>query len=242
MTDLVHLDDLVIRYARDRRPAVNGLSLSVHSGEVLGLLGGNGAGKSSTLRAIAGIQPANDGTIRVAGFDLGRARDVEAARRRVGYCPDTGGLLRTATVREHIGLALALHRQLPEWPAALELVQRFDLQEVLDQPTSGFSHGMSRRLSVLLAVLTAQDVLILDEPFDGVDPLGVAATEAVIREAAARGLAVLVSTHLHSLLVGVADRVAVMVDGSIVATGPAAEFAGTAGESRYATLLRERRS
>lgn len=233
---VIEVVDLTIRYADVT--AVNGLTLSVEPGEVLGLLGGNGAGKSSTLRAIAGVNPPTYGTLKVAGFDMHDNRQVEGARQAVGYCPDVGGLLRQATVREHIGLALAFRGTLHLWPQALEMVDRFDLMKVLDRPTQGFSHGMCRRLSVLLAALTAEKVLVLDEPFDGVDPLGVEATVAAVDLARASGLGVLISTHLLELLVSSCDRVAVMIAGNLVETGPASVFAGESGKSHYSDLLR----
>ena len=217
--------------------AVNGLDLHVEPGEVLGLLGGNGAGKSSTLRAIAGVNPHTSGTLRVAGHDMSHPRQAEQARARLGYCPDVGGLVRQATVREHIALALALRGMTHLWPQAMEQVERFDLAHVFDRVTHGFSHGMCRRLSVLLATLTAQDVLILDEPFDGVDPLGVEATMNAITTAAENGLAVLVSTHMLDLVAEASTRIAVISSGRCAATGSPTEFSGTEGRSRFAALL-----
>ncbi len=237
MTPVVEVKDLTISYDPTLTPAVNGVSFEVGSGEVLGLLGGNGAGKTSTLRALAGIQPSTGGNIFLAGFDLNNRKEDDLARQVVGYCPDTAGILRQGTVREHIGLALALRGKILAWPAALDLVEKFGLSHVLDRETLGFSHGMSRRLSVLLAALTAEKVLLLDEPFDGVDPLGVQATQVIIAAAKEAGLAVIVSTHLLPLLTEVADRVAVMVNGKIVDEAASEEFVGNRGSERYATKL-----
>lgn len=235
---VIDVQDLTIRYGDVA--AVKGLDLSLHRGEVLGLLGGNGAGKSSTLRAIAGVNPPTTGTLLVAGHDMADRKGVEKGRAAVGYCPDVGGLVRQSTVREHVALALAIRGNTHRWAQALEQVEKFDLLTVIDRPTAGFSHGMSRRLSVLLAVLTAQDVLILDEPFDGVDPLGVDATMDAITTARTAGLGVLVSTHLIDLLVQVSDRLAVMVGGKVVAQDTAEGFAGATGKERYADLLKGR--
>ena len=235
MSAVIEVRDLTIRYGDVA--AVSGLNLTVQAGEVLGLLGGNGAGKSSTLRAIAGVNPPTSGLLAVGGHDMSDPRAVEKARAVVGYCPDVGGLLRQATVREHIGLALALHGQTRMWPQALELVEQFDLTHVFDRVTAGFSHGMCRRLSVLLAVLTAKQVLILDEPFDGVDPLGVDATITAVNLARQAGLGVLISTHLLDVLVEPCDRIVVMGHGRIVADDDPQAFAGVDGKARYADLL-----
>lgn len=226
---------LIVRYGTVT--AVDGLDLQVEAGEVVGVLGGNGAGKSSTLRAIAGVNPPTSGRLLVAGHDLADPAQAERARAELGYCPDTGGLIRSATVREHVAIALASRQRTQEWPHALALLDAFGLSHVLDRETHGFSHGMSRRLSVMLAVLTAQAALILDEPFDGVDPLGVRATEHTIAKAKESGLAVIVSTHLLPLLVGVSDRIVVMASGRAVDSGPASGYAGTTGAQRYEALL-----
>ena len=232
---VVDVRDLTIRYGEIT--AVRHLDLRVEAGEVVGLLGGNGAGKSSTLRAIAGVNPPSSGTLIVAGHDLADDRQVDAARQAVGYCPDVGGLLRQATVREHIGLALAFRRKTQQWPRALDLLERFGLSASLDRITTGFSHGMCRRLSVLLAVLTAEQVLVLDEPFDGVDPLGVEAALDMIGIARRDGLGVLVSTHLLPVLAGGCDRIVVMAAGAVVDAGEGATFAGTEGLRRYTSTL-----
>lgn len=234
---VVEVRDLTIRYGEVT--AVSHLDLDVAAGEVVGLLGGNGAGKSSTLRAVAGVNPPSTGTLIVAGHDLADDRQVDAARQAVGYCPDVGGLLRQATVREHIGLALAFRRKTQQWPRALDLLERFDLSGSLDRITTGFSHGMCRRLSVLLAVLTAEQVLVLDEPFDGVDPLGVEAALAMIADARRAGLGILVSTHLLPVLTGTCDRIVVMAAGALVDAGESATFAGVEGLQRYTATLQQ---
>lgn len=236
---IIEAHDLHIVYGQVH--AVRGINLTVEAGEVVGLLGGNGAGKSSTLRAVAAVNPHTGGSLRVDGHDLSDIREADAARGVVGYCPDVGGLIRQATVREHIALTLTFRSQAHLWPQALTLLERFGLHEVLDRVTQGFSHGMSRRLSVLLATLAAQRALVLDEPFDGVDPLGVEETLAVIDDARAAGLAVLVSTHLLDLITECADRVLVMNSGTVVDENPVAAYRGADGKERYRETLRSAR-
>jgi ABC-2 type transport system ATP-binding protein len=234
---LVDVSDLIISYDAAARPAVNSINFHVRPGEVLGLLGGNGAGKTSTLRALAGVTPSTSGRILIDGLDLSQTTQAEKARALVGYCPDVSGVIRQATVTEHIALALAFRDNAPSWPAALTLAEKFGLGQVLDREVLGFSHGMSRRLSVLMATLTAEKVLILDEPFDGVDPLGVEATRDVIQSAKDAGLAVIVSTHLLSLLTSVADTVAIMVAGQILEQRPSADYSTPEGAAHYTALL-----
>ncbi len=217
--------------------AVDRLSLRINQGRVLGMLGGNGAGKSSTLRAIGGVNAHTSGRLCVAGFDMSTPDGAEAARALVGYCPDIGGLISQATPDEHVDLVASLRGTRGGKAVADELMERFGLSPVRDRPAGTFSHGMQRRLSVLLAVLTAREVLVLDEPFDGVDPTGVEVTVTAIREAARAGMAVLVSTHLQHLLTSASDDIAVLLKGRLAAEGSASEFSGAVGERRYADLL-----
>jgi ABC-2 type transport system ATP-binding protein len=230
----VELEELSIRYGDV--VAVDRLTLEVPAGRVVGMLGGNGAGKSSTLRAIGGVNAHSSGRLTVGGFDMSTPDGADAARALVGYCPDIGGLISQATPKEHVDLVASL-RGTRGASAADGLIERFGLSEVRDRPAGTFSHGMQRRLSVMLAVLTAREVLVLDEPFDGVDPMGVQVTVSAIRESAQQGMAVLVSTHLQQLLTTASDEIAVLVKGHLVARAPAAEFSGEQGERRYADLL-----
>jgi len=217
--------------------AVDGLDLTVPSGASVALVGRNGAGKSTTLRAVAGVVPPSSGDVVVAGVSV--AADPTAARARLGYCPDVGGLIPRATPWEHLQLAARL-RGLPDgsWEQrANDLLDRFELRDAADRITSGFSHGMGRRMSVVLAAFPEPDALLLDEPFDGVDPLGVEATLALIAEARLRGAAVVVSTHLLPLAVQACDEVLVLRQGRVVSASPAAEMAGERGAERYRSLL-----
>jgi ABC-2 type transport system ATP-binding protein len=142
-----------------------------------------------------------------------------------------------ATPWEHLQLSARL-RRLDDWEQrARALLEQFDLGDVAHRVTAGFSHGMGRRLSVVLAALHEPEVLLLDEPFDGVDPLGVEATFAVVEDARARGAAVLVSTHLRDLAVEVCGEVAVLRGGVRVATVSADDMAGDEGARAYRALL-----
>ena len=230
---VVEVDQLWVRFGQV--DAVRGVSFSVDPGKATALLGRNGAGKSTTMRVLAGVIPATVGSVRVLGHDL-RA-DAMAVKRLTGYCPDVGGLVPRATPWEHLQLAARL-RRLEGWEdRARELLERFDLGAASHRVTAGFSHGMGRRMSVILAAFHQPEVLLLDEPFDGVDPLGVEATMEVIADARSRGAAVLVSTHLRELAVQACQDALVLRGGSAVAEMPAAEMSGEAGADAYRALL-----
>jgi ABC-2 type transport system ATP-binding protein len=216
--------------------AVEDIDLTLPAGSSVALVGRNGAGKSTTLRVLAGVLPPSSGSVRIAGIDAGR--DPAGVKSRVGYCPDVGGLIPRATPWEHLQLAATLRGMDRGWEdRATDLLDRFDLAGVADRITAGFSHGMGRRMSVALAAFHSPEVLLLDEPFDGVDPLGVDATMAVIRELRLAGSAVLVSTHLLNLAVEACAEAVVLRRGAVVAAAPAAELAGPAGAQRYRSLL-----
>ena len=231
---LVDVSGLTVRFGPVE--AVSGIDLAVPAGAATALLGRNGAGKSTTMRVLAGVVPPSGGEVRVAGFDV--RRQTLAVKRLVGYCPDVGGLVPRATPWEHLQLAARLRRLPHGWEQrARQLLETFDLCGAAHRVTAGFSHGMGRRMSVLLAAFHEPTVLLLDEPFDGVDPLGVEATMEVVTAARARGAAVLISTHLRELAVQACDDAIVLRGGSAVAAVPASEMSGEAGAGVYRALL-----
>ncbi len=217
--------------------AVVGLDLEVGAGRSVALVGRNGAGKSTSLKVLAGVLPASSGSVRLAGVDA--LRHPIEAKRVTGYCPDVGGLVPRATPWEHLQLAARMRGMGPQWQdRARDLLERFDLGGAAHRVCAGFSHGMSRRLSVLLAGFHHPRVLLLDEPFDGVDPLGVDATLDLVREAGEHGSAVLVSTHLLDLAVRCCQDAVVLRGGQEVASLPARDLTGEQGAARYRELLR----
>jgi ABC-2 type transport system ATP-binding protein len=215
--------------------AVRGIDLQALPGRATALLGRNGAGKSTTMRVLAGVIPPSGGEVLVDGVDV--RRDPLTVKRMVGYCPDVGGLVPRATPWEHLQLAARL-RRMDDWEdRAHDLLERFDLGAAAHRVTAGFSHGMGRRMSVILASFHRPSVLLLDEPFDGVDPVGVEATLDVVADARARGACVLVSTHLRDLAMQACETALVLRGGSTVATMNAAELVGEEGAVAYRALL-----
>ena len=233
MEPVLLAQDLVVDFGDVR--AVAGFDLSVSAGASVALVGRNGAGKSTTMRVLAGVLPPSSGTVQVQGVNA--SDDPAGVRALVGYCPDVGGLIPRATPWEHLQLAARL-RGMDDWQdRASDLLERFDLTAAADRVTAGFSHGMGRRLSVLLAAFHRPRLLLLDEPFDGVDPLGVDATLEVVREARETGTAVLVSTHLLHLAVEACEEAVVLRGGRVVGAAPASELTGDSGRDRYRALI-----
>jgi ABC-2 type transport system ATP-binding protein len=234
MPSVVEVRDLTVHFGPVL--AVDHVDLTLAPGASVALVGRNGAGKSTTLRVLAGVLPPSGGAVTVAGVDA--VRDPSAAKARVGYCPDVGGLIPRATPWEHLQLAATLRHLPAGWERrATDLLDRFDLGGATDRITAGFSHGMGRRMSVVLAAFHEPDVLLLDEPFDGVDPLGVDATLALVEAERDAGAAVLVSTHLVSLAAAACETAVVLRGGQVAGTTSSAALTGPEGEQRYRRML-----
>lgn len=236
--NILQVNKLTIAYLKGQMPAVDSLSFEAQSGEVLGILGGNGAGKTSTLKALAGVMPVSSGEIYLNELELTSPKEADLVRSQIGYCSDIGGLIKQATAREHIDLIQALRPSRDFSNQEVDdLVHLMGLRDKIDSQAGGYSHGIARRLSVLLAYLSADRLMILDEPFDGVDPLGVEATLSLIERAKASGSVVIVSTHLLSLLSECTDRLLIMNLGKVIHESPSKAFTGVAGATHYKELL-----
>jgi ABC-2 type transport system ATP-binding protein len=193
--------------------AVGGVSLSVRSGEVVGLLGANGAGKTVTIRMLLGLLAPSAGSATLLGGPPSRE-----ARRRVGYVPQGLGLYDDLTVRENLEFtASAYGRPAPKLPD--------DLAQLSRTLTGALALGTQRRLSFVCALLHDPDVLVLDEPTSGVDPLARARLWDTIHEQADRGVGVLVTTH-YMQEAQQCDRLLLMADGLLVGEGSEADIVG----------------
>src|SRR5262249_53056388 len=194
-----------------RREAVADVSFDVHAGEVFGFLGPNGAGKTTTIRMLVGLARPDRGTIRIRGLDL--ATHFEQALSHVGCIVESPDLYRYLTGRENL---LHFARMLGRGAAGRieELAALVVLSERLDDRVSTYSLGMRQRLGIAQALLGNPDILILDEPANGLDPAGIREIRRLVRRLAAqRGIAVFVSSHLLSEIRQMFDRVATLPPG-----------------------------
>jgi len=220
---VVEVRGLVARYGPASAPvvAVDGLDLEVARGEVLAILGPNGAGKTTTLSCIEGHRAPDGGTVRVLGLDP--ARDGRELRRRIGVLPQGFGLYPHVRVGEAVATFAAFHAE-PEDPAAL--LDALDLTRLVRSRVRTLSGGERQRLGLALALVGRPEVLLLDEPTAGLDPVARRATWALLRERIAAGATVLVTTHLLEEAADVADRVAVIDRGRLRALGTPAQLTG----------------
>jgi len=207
--------------------AVDELSFEVAPGEILGLVGPNGAGKTTSLRTIAGILPVQSGEITVAGRDL--KQDPLGAKSALAWVPDDPQPDESLTVLEHLEFTAGVYGVRDWSELATGLLERFDLTEKADALGSELSRGMRQKLAFAQAWITAPQVLLMDEPLSGLDPLGIRAAKREIREVAANGAAIVLSSHLLKLIEELADRLLIIDSGRAV-------FSGTLAEARESDL------
>lgn len=203
-----------VHYSYGAAPVLRGLDLCVQPGEIYALLGGNGAGKSTTLSALLGFIAPGEGTVRVCGIDP--VADPQGARAQMAYVAENVSLYEHLTARENIGyfLALAGNRRGAETiEPALEAVGL--PAEAWDRRLSGFSKGMRQKVAIALALARDVPVLLLDEPTSGLDPRAVLEFNRLLDTARARKVAVLMVTHDLVSAVDIADRIGFLTAGTI---------------------------
>ena len=240
MTTPLRVTDLTRRYGRFT--AVDRLTLEVGPGEIVGFLGPNGAGKTTTLRCCCGLLRPDDGEILVAGASL--LDEPRRARMGLGFVPDRPFLYERLTGREMLELIGALY-DVPG-PIAQEraedLMRRLQLEEAAGDLIETYSQGMRQKVAVAAAVLHDPPLLLLDEPLGGLDPHGARALKDLLRERAARGLGVLISTHLLEVAERLCDRVVILHGGRRIAAGTLGELRGASHgtlEDVFLELTRE---
>jgi len=206
--------------------AVGSLDLDVPVGSFCGLVGPNGSGKTTTLRIVAGLLRPDAGQVWVVGHDTWA--DPLAVRRLLGVVPDPLNLFDRLTAREllrHLGQLRGLDREEVARRSA-ELFLVMDLVEAADQQIGGYSHGMRKKTAIAAALLHRPAVLLLDEPFEGVDPVSAVAVRSMLDRYRAAGGTVLFSSHARDLVDRMCDHVAVMARGGLLASGPIEQLRG----------------
>jgi ABC-2 type transport system ATP-binding protein len=223
---VLELDGLTRRYGD--RIALDGLSFTVGEGQLFGFVGPNGAGKTTAMRIALGVLRPDAGVVRWRG------QPVDAdMRRRFGYMPEERGLYPKMRVRAQLGYLARLHG-MPAADAALAAdrwIERLGLSERAGERVEKLSLGNQQRVQLGAALVHEPDVLVLDEPFSGLDPGGVDMMSGVLAEQAARGVPVLFSSHQLELVERLCEAVAIIKDGRLVARGGVEELReGGAGD------------
>jgi len=219
----------------DTVAAVSGLSFRVEPGEILGLVGPNGAGKTTTMRALAGIIVPTSGRLGIAGHDI--QADPVAAKKALAYVPDDPHLFENLTIWEHFQFIASAYR-LRDWTGSAEaILDKFQLAEKRDEPCSDLSRGMRQKVAIGCGYLHDPAVIMLDEPLTGLDPRGIRTMRESIVERAGGGAAIMISSHLLSLVEDLCTSVLLLVRGRKVVHGKLSDLrSNTLGDGRAESL------
>lgn len=220
---MIEFESVVRKYGK--KVAVSGLDLKIPSGEIFAFLGPNGAGKTTSIKMMVGLLAPTSGTVAVGGFNT--QTDARKAKSRLGYVPDQPELYDKLSGREFLQFVADMHGMPTDQTAEQieELAGRLEFAEYFDQLTEGYSHGMKQRVAFAAALLHHPAVIILDEPMVGLDPRTMRIVKDTLRERAAAGATVFMSTHTLGVAEEIADRIGVIFGGKLL-------FLGSVGELR----------
>ncbi len=210
------------------KKAVDDLSLHIASGEIYGFIGHNGAGKTTTLRSVAGILPFDQGKITIGGLDLGA--DPLGCKRILAYIPDNPDLYEYMTGIQYLNFIADIFAVSPEDRRARtqKYGDLFELTGDLGQSISAYSHGMKQKLAIIAAWIHEPRLILMDEPFVGLDPRASHQLKAMMREFCDGGGAIFFSTHVLEVAEKLCDKVAIIKGGRLIRSGTMEEVKGDA--------------
>lgn len=206
------------------QPVLKDVNFEIENGELVGLIGLNGAGKSTTIKEIIGLLQPQKGTIEIDGLTLNK--DAEAYRKKIGYIPETPVLYEELTLREHIEVT-AMAYDIPMEVAlqrAEKLLKTFRLENRLEWFPANFSKGMKQKVMILCAFLIEPQLYIIDEPFLGLDPLAIHSLLELMNDMKQTGASILMSTHILATAEKFCDRFIVLHHGEVIAQGTLAQL------------------
>ena len=216
---MIEVNGLTKRYGKFT--AVHDLSFAVRPGEVMGLVGPNGAGKTTTLRCVTGIIPPTEGSARIAGVDL--AADPVAAKRQLAFFPDEPRLFEYLTVWQHLNFVARLYGVTGWEERAHPILAELEMADKKSLLPGELSRGMKQKLTIACGLIHQPKVIIFDEPLTGLDPGGIRRMKEVMKRLARDGAAIILSSHLLSLLEEVCTHVLILKNGEKVADGTMAD-------------------
>jgi len=204
------------------RRVVNGVSLEVNGGEVVGLLGRNGAGKTTTFRMVIGLVRANSGKITFKSKEVTRLPIFRRARMGMGFLPQEPSVFTRLTVEENL-IAILETTRIPQeerQARAQALLEEYGLTRLAKQRAFTLSGGEERRLEICRALITNPSIILLDEPFSGVDPIAVSELQQFITRLKVRGIGVLLTDHNVRETLAICDRAYIITEGKVLCDGP----------------------
>ncbi len=210
------------------KKAVDDLSLHILPGEIYGFIGHNGAGKTTTLRSVVGIQQFDSGEIYVDGASV--RTDPIACKRKIAYIPDNPDLYDFMTGIQYLNFTADIFAVPAEerQNAIRRYADAFDLTKDLAQPISAYSHGMKQKLAVISALIHSPRLVLMDEPFVGLDPMASHILKELMRDICNRGGAIFFSTHVLEVAEKLCDKVAIIKSGRLIRCGSMEEVRGDA--------------
>ena len=219
---MIELKDLTKTYGT--YTAVQRLNLSIGRGEIFGFIGPNGAGKTTTIKMMGGVMAPTEGTITIAGIDM--QAEPRKAKRKVGFIPDRPFLYEKLTGLEFMQFTADIYgvpeEQFPDKAAAI--LALFSLADWSNELIESYSHGMKQRLIMAAALLHDPEVLIVDEPMVGLDPLAIIMVKNLFKRLASQGVTIFMSTHTLKVAEDICDRIGVITRGRLIASGTAADL------------------
>ena len=209
-----------------KNKAVDNLSLEVNAGDLFAFIGHNGAGKTTTLKAVVGILPFDEGSIKVDGFDI--SEEPMEVKKRIAYIPDEPKLYETQTGAQYLNFiadifgvsAVARQQKIEKYAGLLEI------RKALNDPINSYSHGMKQKLQIISAFIHEPKLMVMDEPFVGLDPKAAFTFKQLMREFCEQGGAIFFSTHVLEVAEKLCDKVAVIKGGKLIASGTMEEVKG----------------
>lgn len=210
------------------KTAVDGLTLTIQPGEIYGFLGPNGAGKTTTLKCCCGILQPDSGEVLVDGVSM--QREPLRVKRKLAYLPDDPKLYEYMTGIQYLDFIADVYGVSDAARAERTRIysERFDLNDALSQPIGAYSHGMKQKLAIISALLHAPKLILMDEPFVGLDPLASHQLKQTMRAFCDAGGAIFFSTHVLEVAEKLCDRVAIIKNGTLVRSGPIEKVRGDA--------------
>jgi len=213
--NMIKISHFSKKYGNSNTYAVKDFSLEVHKGEVFGFLGHNGAGKSTTIKSLVGIQSITEGEMEICGYSI-KSQPLEA-KLQIGYVSDNHAVYEKLTGHEYISYVADLYKVDPKVreERLVELLDKFVLAYAIDREIKSYSHGMKQKLVVIAALIHEPPVWILDEPLTGLDPTSAFQIKESMREHAEKGNIVFFSSHVIEVVEKICDRIAIITNGEL---------------------------
>lgn len=209
-----------------KKKAVSNLSLEIKAGEIYGFIGGNGAGKTTTIKSCCGLLKFEEGEITIKGNSI-KDKPLEC-KRNLAYIPDNPSLYHFLTGVKYLNFIADMYdiSNQERLERANQYTERFELTDALIQPISSYSHGMKQKLAIIAALIHKPELFIMDEPFVGLDPKASRVLKDIMRECCDNGGAIFFSTHVLDVAEKLCDKVAIIKDGKLIASGIVEEVIG----------------